>query len=197
MLDAGCGGGFHLRILAALGVEAIGCDLALSAIATAPHGRSTAGDIAAPPLRTGVFDGVLCLGNTISLLADRRAQRAAIQALANLLCGGGVLVLQAEDVAVLVRQGPLLRHRTLKGGSHHARVFCQAGRRVHMLAGMVETGGETRLEESWLLPTSAGRLQVMARGLGLVPVPLPVAPPASGATTWWLALTGKATDSGR
>ena len=71
VLDAGCGGGFHLRLLQGLGVRAVGLDLALTPLTSQRGAPVLAGDLLALPLRPACFDAVLCLGNTFSLLADR------------------------------------------------------------------------------------------------------------------------------
>ena len=135
------------------------------------------GDLAAPPLRDGSFDAVLCLGNTFSLLSSRRAQTLAIAALTPLARPGGTLMLQGEDAAALVAEGPLVRMRRLSGEAKHVRVFERAGRRVRMFAGVVHDGAESRLETTLLLPTSAATVARIAEPLGLVPLQLPLAAP--------------------
>lgn len=180
--DAGCGAGFHLELLRGLGLEAIGFDLA---VATLPR-AAVAGDLLAPPLRPAMFDAALCLGNTLSLLADRSAQRRALAALVALARPGGIVVLQGEDAGALVRQGPVMRTRRVAGGGVHVRVFERRGRRVRMLAG-VAGGQQASLAEAWLVPTSAGSVVRTARALGLRRVVLPAQPPTAGAG-WWVAL---------
>jgi SAM-dependent methyltransferase len=186
--DTGCGAGFHLDLLRGLGLEASGFDLAVVAL---PRGAgAVAGDLLAPPLRSGMFDAALCLGNTLSLLADRSEQRRALAALASLVRPGGIVLLQGEDVGALVRQGAVLRTRQVEGVGVHVRVFERRGRRVRMLAG-VAAGNQGRLAEAWLVPTGAGEVVRAARPLGLRRVPLPAPPPAGG-TGWWLALSARA-----
>lgn len=146
-----------------------------------------AGDVLAVPLRPARFDAVLCLGNTFSLLADRKAQRRALRALGELLAPGGVLLVQAEDAGTTVRDGPCLRTRRLPGGGVHVRAFERRGSRVHMLAGVADPGGDAALQGVWLLPTDASRLASMARPLGMVEVELPT-PPAGAPGSWWLGL---------
>ena len=186
--DAGCGAGFHLVMLRDLGLDAIGFDLAVAAL---PRGTAAvAGDLLAPPLRPGAFDAALCLGNTISLLPDRAAQRRALAALATLVRPGGVVLLQGEDAGALVRQGPVVRTRQLEGSGVHVRVFERRGRRVRMLAG-VATGDRASLAEAWLVPTGAGDVVRAARPLGLRRIDLPAQPPGAG-TGWWVALSARA-----
>ncbi|MCU0291594.1 MAG: class I SAM-dependent methyltransferase [Thermoanaerobaculaceae bacterium] len=187
VLDAGCGGGFHLRLLQGLGVRAVGLDLAVAPLASQRGAPVLAGDVLAVPLRPVRFDAVLCLGNTFSLLADREAQRRALRALGELLAPGGMLLVQAEDAGTTVRDGPCLRTRRLPGGGVHVRVFERRGSRVRMLAGVADPGGDAALQGVWLLPTDASRLASMARPLGMVEVELP-APPAGAPGSWWLGL---------
>lgn len=184
--DAGCGAGFHLRLLTDLGVRAVGFDLSLAALALGRRRQTLAADLLAPPLAPGRFDAALCLGNTLSLLGNRTRQREALAALAALLRPGGLLLVQAEDAGTLVEGSPLVRSRALEHGRMHLRVFVRHARRVQMLAGVVAPGEDARLDSTWLLPTSATKAAALARPLGLKPVPLPADPPAGAG--WWLAL---------
>jgi SAM-dependent methyltransferase len=184
--DAGCGAGFHLSLLRELGIGAAGFDLALAALPASARGAVSAGDVLAPPFRSGAFDAVLCLGNTIALLPSRALQREGVAALAVLVRPGGVIVLQGEDVGALIARGPVVRTRRLDEATVHVRVFERAGRRVRMLAGVARERGDATLEEAWLLPTSPTTLTRMARGL--VPVALPVPPPPGG-SGWWAAFS--------
>jgi SAM-dependent methyltransferase len=186
--DAGCGAGFHVALLRELEVETFGFDLATAAMPTALRDVLAAGDLLAPPFRAAGFDAVLCLGNTLSLLEGRGAQRAALAALAFLLRPGGVLLVQGEDAGALVAAGPVARVRALGDGGHHVRVFARRGRRVRMLAGVVRGSGDTPLEEAWLLPTGPVVLARLVRTLRLREIPLPLPVPGGGAA-WWCALT--------
>jgi SAM-dependent methyltransferase len=192
VVDAGCGAGFHVRLLRALGVRVHGCDLALDALLAGERHGVAAGDLLAPPLRAGAADAVLCLGNTFSLLPSRSAQRQALASLATLLRPGGTLLLQGEDAAAAVADGPLLRTRSLADGSVHVRAFERRGARVRMLAGAAAPGAEAPLHGVWLLPTNAASLARLARPLGLRPAALPVKPPGD-AVTWWVLLQVSAT----
>ena len=190
VVDAGCGAGFHVRLLRGLGVRVTGCDLSLSALLAGEHCGVAVSDLLAPALRPGLADAVLCLGNTFSLLPSRDAQRRALASLASLLRPGGALLIQGEDAAAAVADGPLLRTRALADGSVHVRAFERRGARIRMLAGAAAPGAEAPLHGVWLLPTSAAALARMARPLGLRSVPLPVAPPGAGVTWWALLGTG-------
>jgi SAM-dependent methyltransferase len=188
VVDAGCGAGFHLRLLVALGVETVGFDAALAALAGRVPSAVVGGDLLHPPLADGVFDAALCLGNTFSLLPSRALQREGLGALMRLARTGGVVLLQGEDVGALVTGGPIVRTRRLDGAVVHVRVFERVGRRVRMLAGVTRDGVDAPLSPTWLLPTSPTVVGRMARGLDLVPVALPAPPPSSG-SGWWAAFT--------
>ncbi|MFH1177611.1 MAG: hypothetical protein V1750_09415, partial [Acidobacteriota bacterium] len=179
--------GFHVSLLRDLGVIVAGFDRSLAALRTAPRGLVAAGDLLHPPLQDAVADGVICLGNTISLLPSRRLQRQVLAALAALLRPGGVLLLQGEDTGLLVAAGPLLRTRRIDPETVHVRVFERRGRQVRLLAGVARVGGEAQLEESCFLPTSAAALGRLAATLKLHEIVPPAAPPGAGAT-WWIAL---------
>jgi SAM-dependent methyltransferase len=184
--DAGCGAGFHVKLLRSLEISVAGFDLSIaSLLAGERHGVAVA-DVTAPPLAARA-DAAICLGNTISLLPTRAAQRRALAALAGVLRPGGVLLLQGEDTAAIVAAGPVVRTRALADGRVHVRAFDRHGARVGMLAGVVEPGREAPLERATFLPTTAVSLTRLARPLGLRSAPLPVAPPGAGAT-WWLLL---------
>jgi len=187
VVDAGCGAGFHVKLLRSLGLRVTGCDLSMAALAAGERRGVAAADLLAPPLRSGVADAVICLGNTFSLLPTRVAQRGALAALAALLRPGGALLLQGEDAALVVAGGALLRTRQLADGSVHVRAFERRGARVRMLAGAATPGAEAPLHGVWILPTNPVSLARLARPLGLRPLPLPVDPPGGGAT-WWIVL---------
>lgn len=184
VVDAGCGNGFHLKVLKSLGVSAVGFDRSLSALAAAPP-AVVAGDLASPPIRAGTADAVLCLGNTLSLLPDRPSQRRVFQSLVSLVRPGGQLLVQGEDAGALVATGPLLRSRALADGRIHLRVFVPVGRRVVMAAGVVDPGQEAVGATAPLLPTAQSVLQRLGYRTGLIPMPVPE-PPSSSPATWWL-----------
>jgi SAM-dependent methyltransferase len=190
VVDAGCGAGFHLRLLRELGVEAVGFDAALAALAGHLTSAVVGGDLLHPPLADGVFDAALCLGNTFSLLPSRAVQREGLGALMRLVRPGGVVLLQGEDVGTLVAGGFVVRTRRLDAAAVHVRVFERVGRRVRMLAGVTRDDVDAPLAATWLLPTSPAVVGRMARGLGLVPVALPAPPPLSG-SGWWAALSAR------
>lgn len=188
VVDAGCGAGFHLRLLRRLGVRGVGFDRFASALPPVSIAPLLIADLAHPALRAATFDAALCLGNTFSLLPSRAAQGDALAALAALLRPGGNVIIQGEDAAALAGAAPVARARTLPDGRTHIRVFERRGARIRMLTGVIAPGSDAGLETVTLLPTSAARLAARARALGLRRVPFPLQPPPGGAATWWLAL---------
>jgi SAM-dependent methyltransferase len=190
VVDAGCGAGFHVKLLRSLDVTVVGFDFSLSSLLAGERRGVAVGDLLAPPLAAHA-DAAICLGNTISLLPSRAAQRQAVAALAAVLRPGGSLLVQGEDAAAIVVAGPIVRTRRLADGRVHVRAFERRGPRVHMLAGLVEPGQEAPLERAVFLPTTPASLERLAHPLGLRAAPLPAAPPGSGAT-WWLLLESPA-----
>jgi len=188
VVDAGCGAGFHLRLLRAAGVDSFGFDAEFGALAGPVGAPVVGGDLLHPPLVDGTFDAALCLGNTFSLLPSRTLQREGLAALAHLVRPGGIVLLQGEDAGAVARKTRVLRTRRLDNGAVHVRVFERVGRRVRMLAGVARDGVDAPLAATWLLPTSGRVVTRMARSLGLAPVALPAPPPASG-TAWWTAFS--------
>jgi SAM-dependent methyltransferase len=55
------------------------------------------------------FDAVLCVGNSIAHAGPARRRRAALSAMAGLLCDGGVLALTSRNWDLIRAQGPGLR----------------------------------------------------------------------------------------
>ena len=188
VIDAGCGAGFHLRLLHRLGVRAVGFDRFAGALPSVSVAPLVIADLAHPALHAATFDAALCLGNTFSLLPSRAGQGEALAALAELVKPGGNVIIQGEDAAALVGAAPVARTRALPDGRTHLRIFERRGARVRMLTGVVAPAGDVGLEAVTLLPTSAARLVARGRALGLQQIAFPAQPPAGGAATWWLAL---------
>ncbi|MGN0064304.1 MAG: class I SAM-dependent DNA methyltransferase [Nocardioides sp.] len=94
VLDAGCGTGRMLPLLAGAGREVVGVDLspamlAGAALAQPEHGLACA-DLGALPFRTGTFDGVFAWYSTIH--GDEAALRAACAEARRVLRPGGLLL---------------------------------------------------------------------------------------------------------
>lgn len=88
VLDAGCGNGLYLRALNERRATAAGCDLSLGMLRGVRHPALVNGDVAALPLRDGVFDVVLA-AHLLDLVPDRQS---ALGELRRVLVRGGTCV---------------------------------------------------------------------------------------------------------
>jgi SAM-dependent methyltransferase len=88
VLDAGCGNGLYLRAMAGRQVRAAGCDLSIGMLESAAHPALFSADVAALPLRDGVFDVVLAV-HMLYHLPDRET---AVRELRRVLAPGGLCV---------------------------------------------------------------------------------------------------------
>lgn len=101
LLDLGCGTGEHSRFLASKGFDVTGIDASPSMLEKAtdspvpPNLRFVAGDIAdVASLTEGVFEGALCVGNTLPHLLDDAALARLAEGLRARLAPAAPLVLQ-------------------------------------------------------------------------------------------------------
>jgi SAM-dependent methyltransferase len=101
LLDLGSGTGEHSRFLASKGFEVMGIDSSPSMLAKAtdtplpPNLTFVQGDISdVERLTTGLFDGAICLGNTLPLLRERDTLTRLVTGLRVRLRAGAPLVLQ-------------------------------------------------------------------------------------------------------
>jgi SAM-dependent methyltransferase len=96
-LDAGCGTGFQARVLEGLGWQVHGLDLAGALLAVArqrlARPRLVRGDVGALPYADGAFDVAVCLGSTLSFVAD---PARALAELGRVLRPGGRLLVECE-----------------------------------------------------------------------------------------------------
>lgn len=96
-LDAGCGTGFQTALLAEIGWEAHGLDLAPGLLAVArqslPDVPLVRGDIEALPYAAHSFDAIACCGSTLSFAHD---PGQAVRELGRVLRPGGRLLLECE-----------------------------------------------------------------------------------------------------
>ena len=96
-LDAGCGHGFQTALLADLGWQTHGIDLAGGLLTVArrrvPAAVFARADVAALPYGDATFDVVSCCGSTLSFVAD---PEAALGEMARVLRPGGRLLLECE-----------------------------------------------------------------------------------------------------
>ena len=102
-LDAGCGTGLHSILLAQLGAQVTGIDLSAAMLRQARenarrHGvwvrflRSSFQEISRKT--QGPFEAVFCLGNSLAHILSRKEMVRSLQAFAEVLQPGGVLILQ-------------------------------------------------------------------------------------------------------
>jgi ubiquinone/menaquinone biosynthesis C-methylase UbiE len=88
VLDAGCGNGLYLRAMAGRQVRAAGCDLSIGMLESAAHPALFSADVAALPLRDGVFDVVLA----VHMLYHVPDRETAVRELRRVLAPGGLCV---------------------------------------------------------------------------------------------------------
>lgn len=139
VLDAGCGFGRHAYYAARYGAEVVALDSAADAVAScqtncagSPRVHIIQGDLYKPPLRTEVFDAVMCMG----VLHHLPLPHEGFQALHQLLAPGGrlqVWVYGPRQGSVKVVSGALhgaasamedeQLHRLSKGLARGIRVF--------------------------------------------------------------------------
>jgi SAM-dependent methyltransferase len=88
VLDAGCGNGVYLRAMAGRQVRAAGCDLSMGMLRSAAHPALFSADVAALPVRDGVFDVVLA----VHMLYHVPGRETAVRELRRVLAPGGVCI---------------------------------------------------------------------------------------------------------
>lgn len=115
-LDAGCGAGTYMRVLAEAGQRVIGVDYSLPTLRKCPLRPIAAADVRALPFSSATFDGVLCFG-VLQALAE---SRVAIAELVRQLKPGGELWVDALSTASVAHRVDRVR-LALKGKRHHLR----------------------------------------------------------------------------
>jgi SAM-dependent methyltransferase len=88
ILDAGCGNGLYLRAMARRQVRAAGCDLSMGMLRSAACPALFSADVAALPVRDGVFDVVLA----VHMLYHVPDRETAVRELRRVLVPGGACV---------------------------------------------------------------------------------------------------------
>lgn len=122
LLDVGCGAGAHSAALASNGRQVLGIDPSPAMIASArcsyadtPQLHFMIADAAHPP--PGPWERIMCIGNTLNLLASRQAVAQALAALVGTLSREGSLLLHllspVQDRHMITRQG-LVQGRHLR-----------------------------------------------------------------------------------
>ena len=140
VLDMACGTGIHALFFAGHGADVTACDLSPEMIrhaqAARPHGNIVyaVADMRTPP--SGPFGLALCLGNSLSLLADIEGLRTCFKNTAAVLAPDGCFVLQILNYANPVLREPRQRAETAEfdGGEVLARkTFTPDGDRTTLL----------------------------------------------------------------
>jgi SAM-dependent methyltransferase len=121
-LDAGCGAGTYMRVLAGQGQQVVGADYSWPTLKKCSTALSTTGpvlvaDVRRLPFASATFDGVLCLG-VVQALAD---SRPAVIELSRLLAPDGELWMDGLNAASLVHiiERACLRLRGKRGHLRH------------------------------------------------------------------------------
>jgi SAM-dependent methyltransferase len=172
VLDLACGAGRHLRALRAAGVRAVGVDLSADLLAEARRLGATCivrCDTRALPFRDGVFDAVACFFTSFGYFDSEAGDAATLREAARVLAGGGGLLLDLPDAAVL-RRGLVPRSERTVGAAVvlEERRLVDGGRRVEKRVTVREGGGERGWTESVRLYEPA-EVEAMAAGAGLAP----------------------------
>lgn len=102
VLDVACGTGHHAIWLAQAGFRVEACDLSEDMLSLARQNASEAGvdidffaaDMTALPPHRGLYDGIVCVGNALSILDAPDALRAFFERAERLLAPGGRLLFQ-------------------------------------------------------------------------------------------------------
>ena len=118
VLDAGCGTGRHVAALLQAGFDAYGADASEEMLAQARRhvgqdDRFVHWRMGDPPPALGVFDALVCLGNTWPQLTENSDIDRALAALRELVRPGGLLLLGLKALAIRRESGnpylPLLK----------------------------------------------------------------------------------------
>ncbi|KSV64904.1 hypothetical protein N185_34525 [Sinorhizobium sp. GW3] len=121
ILDAACGTGFHLSLLSQADFDLVGTDGSEAMVAKAKMNLSERG--MSVPLHVcdwqeltqcnlGLFDAVLCLGDSFAHLLNVEQQLVALQQFFELLIPGGVLVLDHRNYDRIVAMGSYVEQPT-------------------------------------------------------------------------------------
>jgi SAM-dependent methyltransferase len=151
VLDAGCGTGETLQLLAAAvapGGVAVGLDLAAAhtaaaRAANAPAALIVQGNLAQPPLAAGQFDLIWC-ANTLNHLADPIAALKRLEALLN--AGGRVALAQSSLLPdMYFAWDERLERAVTEGVRHYYRdrygLNAEATTGIRALVGLVRSAG--------------------------------------------------------
>jgi SAM-dependent methyltransferase len=114
VLDAACGTGFHLHLLAQEGFDLVGTDGA-EAMVNQAQANLTSRGIAVPlhvcdwreltQCQLQTFDAILCLGDSFAHLLNPQHQLDALRQFFDLLAPGGILILDHRNYDRVVDEG--------------------------------------------------------------------------------------------
>ncbi len=156
VLDAGCGTGRHLEILADAGFAVAGLEPEAEMAVEANRRLAERGRVEVLGLHDAArvpgtpFDAALCLGNTLAHMLDDGDLSAGLAALASVLMPGGLFIAQLVHFEKVLREGrdPFAEKR-LEDGSrfHRAYDFSRAPARLGFRLRF--ESGDVRYEESF------------------------------------------------
>ncbi len=144
VLDAACGTGHHAALFHSWGLRVEGADISDSMVARA---RRRFGESAglrwvrrgySEPLdAAGLFDVVVCVGNSLALAPDPATARAAVQQMVQAVRPGGAVVLQALNLWRLA-DGPCLWQKCVRTRVDQIPVLIVKGVHRHGPIGYVD-----------------------------------------------------------
>lgn len=105
VLDAACGSGRHAEMFSTWGIDVTAMDLSPAMIAAAqarcgesPRLHWRVGDVRRPIEALGTFDAIVCLGNSLALLAHSSEVLESLRALRTALRSGGRLIVHVLNL---------------------------------------------------------------------------------------------------
>jgi SAM-dependent methyltransferase len=129
VLDAACGTGHHAAMFHGWGLSVEGADISPAMIEHCRNRWGSSGRLQwavrsfdSQPHQARRFDAVVCLGNSLALVGDARAARAALAAMFGWVSPGGVLVAQVVNLWRLP-DGPTQWKCVRPASGEESRVF--------------------------------------------------------------------------
>ncbi len=176
--DLACGTGRHAAMFHSWGLQVEASDISPMMI---QHARETFGEPAGlswvvrgfdrPP--AGVFDAVVCVGNSLALAPDKAAVGAALRQMLSALRPGGVLAIQVLNLW-RIPPGPCLWQKVVRKDLSQGRSLIVKG--VHrcddmgyvelVVVGDDAAEGKYRSHSARFLGIRAGELETMVRAGG-------------------------------
>ena len=167
VLDVACGTGHHAVWLAQAGFHVDGCDLSEDMLALARRNASEArvdidfslADMTALPTNRGPYDGIICVGNALSILDAPETLRAFFVGAERLLAPGGRLLFQVLNDGRLLAEPR--RFEPVRSGIVDGRelLFLKMFDFTHGAhAGRVDLGVMWREEDGWKSDVNSTRM---------------------------------------